>query len=145
MIVPFWTDIRARIKEILSLDIPYSSIHSLLHIPSVPVSQYKKSMLPHLLNALKRSLPNNWKTAQIPRKENRVHRVNESKQAKDQIVTYKKVPSTWAPWLDYTQIQSKYPPVQIWRCLELVELSLRQRIPPQEQRARIYSQWWMWY
>lgn len=57
MVRPYWEDIKSQIKDIMDLDIPLSPIHYLLHIPPMPITQYKKSILPHLLNAAKRLLP----------------------------------------------------------------------------------------
>lgn len=65
-IVPFCKDIRDQIKEVLGLNIPFSPVHFLLHVPPVPIRLFKKSVLPHLLNAVKRLLPIHWKRKQVP-------------------------------------------------------------------------------
>lgn len=57
VIRPFWRDINAQNKHILGLDVPFSPLHFLLHIPPLPVSQNKRSTLTHLLNAAKFLLP----------------------------------------------------------------------------------------
>lgn len=69
VIRPFWVDIRSQIKDILGLDIPLSPVHFDLHIPPMPISQSKKSVLPYLLNAAKCLLTIYWKRAQVPGRE----------------------------------------------------------------------------
>lgn len=51
IIKPFWEDIKEQIKTILGLEVPFSPEHFILHIPASSLRQYKKSVLPHLLNA----------------------------------------------------------------------------------------------
>lgn len=50
-------NIRSQIKEILNIDLPASPLELLLHVPSIPLSLYRKSLLPHLLNAARRLIP----------------------------------------------------------------------------------------
>lgn len=83
MIRPYWEDIRSQIKDIMGLDVPLSPVHFLLHVPPMPVSLYKKSVLPHLLNAAKRLLPIYWKQTQILGREEWRHKVSEIREAED--------------------------------------------------------------
>lgn len=48
---PYWQGIRSQIKVILNIELPDSPMELLLHVPTIPLSHYRKSVLPHLLNA----------------------------------------------------------------------------------------------
>lgn len=61
----FWLDMKAHIKSILDMDIPNSPIH----IPTFPFSQYKKCVLPHLLNAFRCLIPIYWNKTQVPSRQ----------------------------------------------------------------------------
>lgn len=47
----FWQDVRSQIKSILVIEVPDCPLNFLLHEPSIPISCYRKCVLPHLLNA----------------------------------------------------------------------------------------------
>lgn len=77
----FWKAVKAQITEILDIDIPLSPVHFLLHVPTVPLSQYKQCTLPHLLNAAKSSILICWMQTQIPGCEEWTKKVNEIMEA----------------------------------------------------------------
>lgn len=87
VIRPFWLDISTQIRDIMGLDVPLSLIHFLFHIPPMPVRQYKKSTILHLLNAAKSLLSIYWKQSQIPSREKWLSKVSEIKEAEDWIAT----------------------------------------------------------
>lgn len=53
MIRPFLADIKVQIKDILGVDVPFSPLHFLLHIPPLPVSHYEcdQAFTPSVLEA----------------------------------------------------------------------------------------------
>lgn len=63
---PFWQDVRAQIKVILDIEMQDSPMEFLLHVPSTPLSRYRKSILLHLLNAARRLIPIHWKSSHVP-------------------------------------------------------------------------------
>lgn len=74
-----WEDIKAQIKEILGLGIPFSPLHFIFHITPIPVSQFKKS---DLLNAARCLLPVYWKHAHVPSHEEWIQKVREIRKQK---------------------------------------------------------------
>lgn len=133
--VPFWKDVKEQVKEILGLDIPCYPGHFLLYIPPMPLSHYKKSALPHLLNAAKRILPIYWKRVQVPSREEWVGRVNEIREAEDWIATCKgtrdKLANIWSLWLDHVSGPAQVPSSLDMALLELAEPALSHRDRPQ--------------
>lgn len=127
----YWEDIKSQIKEIMGIDIPLSPVHFLLHIPPTPMSQYKKSVLPHLLNADKRLLPIFWRHPQTPNREEWHHRVGDIREAEDWIATCRGVrdrfTATWQPWTVYVSDPGHMPSSLDVALLELAEPSLRGR------------------
>lgn len=73
---PFWREIRDRINDILEDDLPLLLVHFLLHVPTVPLTRYRCSVLPHLLNMAKRCLPIHWNRAHIPSREDWIKKSN---------------------------------------------------------------------
>lgn len=74
---------------ILDLELPDSLLELLLHFPSIPPRHYRKSVLPHLLNAARQLIPVYWKSAQIPTRKEWIHLVNNIMAAEEWIVTCK--------------------------------------------------------
>lgn len=111
---PFWLDIHAQIKLILDVELPDSPLESLLHFPTIPLGQYRKSILPHLLNAARRLIPIHWKKPQIPTRTEWIGLVDNIMAAEEWMAKckdkYEKFYSIWATWMHYTG-QGKEPAI----------------------------------
>lgn len=109
---PFWLDIHTQIKLILDVELPDSPLESLLHFPTIPLGQYRKSILPHLLNAARRLIPIHWKKPQIPTRAEWIGLVDNIMAAEEWMAKckdkYEKFYSIWATWMHYTG-QGKVP------------------------------------
>lgn len=68
------------------LDVPPSPIYFLLHIPPMPVSQYKSTFL-YFFNAAKCLIPLYLKRAQVPSREEWIRKVSEIKEAENWVDT----------------------------------------------------------
>lgn len=103
---PFWLDVHAQIKSILDVELPDSPLESLLHVPATPLSQYRKSVLPHLLNAARRLIPIYWKKPQIPTRTEWINLVNSIMAAEEWMTKcrdrHEKFYSCWATWIHYS-------------------------------------------
>ena len=136
LVRPFWEDIRDQIKVVTGVEIPFSPKHFLLHVPTIPIQQYKKCMLPHLLNAARRLLPVHWKTSRIPTRGEWIAGVNAVREAEDWIATCRdtreRFNTIWAPWSDYTTDPIFVPSSLDIALLELSDPSLKARRLVQE-------------
>lgn len=83
----FWEEIKTQIQDILGIDIPFFLLHFLFHISPMPVSQYRKSTLPHFLNAAKRLLPIYWNQTHVPGQEEWTRKVKEIREAEEWVTT----------------------------------------------------------
>lgn len=132
LIRPYWTDIKSLIREILDLDIPLSPAYFLLHVPRIPISRYKKSALPHLLNAARRLLPIYWKQARVPSREDWIKKVNDIREAEHWIATCRgkveRFEAIWGPWKDYMSDSDQISSSLDLALLKLAEPSLRSRL-----------------
>lgn len=101
----------------------------------MPISQYKKSVLPYLLNAAKRLLPIYWKRAKVPGREEWVRRVNEIREVEDWIATSRasrdRFTNIWSLWLGHISDSDQVSSSLDVALLELAEPTLRQCNQPQ--------------
>lgn len=132
LIKSYWKDIKSSVKEILDLDIPLSPAYFLLHVPSIPIGGYKKSVLPHLLNASRRLVPIYWKQTRVPTKEDWIKKVNDIREAEHWIASCKgkteRFEIIWGPWKDYVFDPNHMSSSLDMALLELAEPSLRSRL-----------------
>lgn len=106
-----------------------SLAHFLLHAPTLPLSHYKKSALPHLPNAAKRLIAIYWKPPQVPTREEWLRKVSKIKEAEEWVATCQdrreRFTSSWAPWEEYTSAPDPVPSSLEVALLELAEPLLR--------------------
>ncbi|CAH2220508.1 dehydrogenase reductase SDR family member on chromosome X [Pelobates cultripes] len=77
LIKPYWENIKREVTTILG-EIPELNIEmALLHYTEGSIAQYKRSILRHLLNAAKASIPARWKHTQPPTIAEWLQRVEE--------------------------------------------------------------------
>lgn len=116
---PYWQDIRAQIKVILDIEMPDSPLEFLLHVPTIPLSHYCKSVLPYLLNAARPLIPVHWKTAHGPGQADWIHLINNIMAAEEWMATcrdrYEKFYGIWATWKHYTANISQSPQPSVSR------------------------------
>lgn len=113
---PFWLDVRAQIKAILDVDLPDSPLEFLLHVPSTPLSQYRKSILPHLLNAARRLIPVHWKSTHIPGRTEWMGLIDSVMAVEEWMAKCKdkfdKFYAIWATWIHYKS-KDRASPLQV--------------------------------
>lgn len=133
MIRSFWMEVQTTIKNALQIEIPFSPEHFLLHLPTLPLSHYKKSALPHLLNAAKRLVPLYWKRPQVPTLKEWLQKVDDIREAEEWVARCKdrseRFDGVWAQWrrfiIDTNPVSSSLDVA----LLELAEPSLKLRRP----------------
>lgn len=130
-IVPFWTDIKDQIKVITGIEVPLSPMHFLLHIPPISLKQYKKNILPHLLNVARRLLPIYWRQSKVPTREDWIKGVSAVREAEEWLATCRgsreRFLGIWAPWSEYTTDSRDIPSSLDIALLELADPTLRAR------------------
>lgn len=105
LIRPFWEEIKRNVKAILEIDLPLVPVHFLFHLPTILMAKYKKSALPHLLNAEKRLIQIHWKGTYVPNHGDWVRRVTDIMEAEQWIATCRNrrdhFEAVWEPWKTY--------------------------------------------
>lgn len=89
VIKAYWVDIKAWIAQIFGINLPFSPLHFLLHAPALPLSHYKRSTIPYLLNAAKCLIPIQWKSVCVPIHKDWIRNVTETMEAEEWIATCK--------------------------------------------------------
>ena len=62
----FWSEVIELISKITKIDIPLDPWKCMFHGTHMSVKQYKKTLLPHLLNSAKSLIPFNWQKEEAP-------------------------------------------------------------------------------
>lgn len=129
----FWMEVQTTIKNALQIEIPFSPEHFLLHLPTLPLSHYKKSALPHLLNAAKRLIPLYWKRPQVPTLKEWLQKVDDIREAEEWVARCKdrseRFDGIWAQWRRFTIDTNPVSSSIDVALLELAEPSLKLRRP----------------
>lgn len=87
MLTTFWTAVRAISQKFTDFQIPNDPAFFLLHISSIPIKTYKKSLLRHLTNAAKSCFPMMWKQQSPPTTAMWLRKVEDINKMEDLIMT----------------------------------------------------------
>lgn len=66
LIQPYWIEIHSLISQITTYTPDFTPAQFLLHHTSIPQSQYKKSLMLHLINAANQCIPVHWRQSSPP-------------------------------------------------------------------------------
>lgn len=98
----FWSAVRSISQKFTDFQIPNDPAFFLLHVSSIPLKSYKKSILRHLTNAAKSCIPMLWKQQSPPTTSMWLRKVEDINKMEDLIMTaqnrqtvYQK---TWTLW-----------------------------------------------
>lgn len=101
-IQPFWGEVRRITQKFTEYIVPEDPAFFLLHLSSVPIKTYKKSLVRHLLNAAKGCIPIFWKQTLPPPIKLWLHRVEEIRRMEDLVLTeqhkQETFKQTWDNW-----------------------------------------------
>lgn len=126
LVKPFWEDVRDQNKIVTGIEVPSSPKHFPLHVPPIPLLQYKMSVLPHLLDAARHIY---CKKSRIPTQEEWIGGVNAARETEDWIATCRdsrdRFTGIWAPWSVYVSDPAYVPSSLDTALLELSDPSLK--------------------
>lgn len=102
LIQPFWTQVRELTSQISTYTLEHTSAQCRLHHSDIPVHQYRKTLIPPLLNAAKLCIPLHWGTTNAPTIPEWLKRVEKIAEMEELIAIAKDCPTkfsyTWACW-----------------------------------------------
>lgn len=98
----FWSKVRSISQKFTDFQIPNDPAFFLLHISSIPLKTYKKSILRHLINAAKACIPMLWKQQTQPTTSMWLQKVEDINKMEDLILTAQNrqasYTKTWTLW-----------------------------------------------
>lgn len=98
----FWTAVRSISQKFTEFQIPNGPAFFLLHVSSIPLKAYKKSILRHLTNAAKSCIPTLWKQQAPPTISLWLRKVEDINKLEDLVLTsqnrHATYQKTWALW-----------------------------------------------
>lgn len=74
----YWKEILKYIKEITNIEIPENHCSCLFHGVETSIRQYRDSVIPHMMNAVKSLIPKKWKEIENPKVRDWLSRVKET-------------------------------------------------------------------
>lgn len=104
-ITPFWNAIQKYLPKFTDQQLPDDPAFYLLHCNSLPISVYKASLLPHLLNAARNCIAESWKQIQLPSLARWLLKVNDIQRMEELLaldeVSKDKFGNCWFHWSDF--------------------------------------------
>lgn len=101
----FWESIRNLIKEITGIELPFQPAIFLLHHNQLPARQYKRLLLPHMINAARLCVTANWKDPDPPQISHWKARLNDIKLIENLMASdigkRKRFMDRWQWWLEF--------------------------------------------
>lgn len=105
-LLPFWTSVKRIMSKFTDREIPWDPAFFLLHHNNIHRKSYRRSILPHLLNAARCCIPRLWKSSSPPSIQMWLSRVAVIARMEDLIHTnrgcHEKYLKTWFYWREFT-------------------------------------------
>lgn len=102
LIQPFWTQIQELTSQISTYTLEHTPTQFLLHHSDIPTHQYRKTLIPPLINTAKLWIPLHWGTIHVPTVPEWLKWVEKIAEMEELISIAKDCPTkfshTWACW-----------------------------------------------